>query len=146
MRPSVAFVLAMALVLCGGNAIAAPPAHSPAGRAIVRVADAGPIADAGPAAGTVHFVAGHDAYLQRARNLFQLWRVRMNDWGERAQITGGKIGRQARKNLDKSWSNLKSGWERLETAEAHGWHSARAAFDKASARMRTAWQELHPKR
>lgn len=139
MRPNVAFVFAMVLVLCGGNAIAAPSAHAPAGHAALSVADAG------SAAGGIHFVAGHDAFLQRARNLLQLWRQRMNDWGERAQATGGKIRRKAQENLDKSWSNLKSGWQRLETAEAHGWQSARAAFDKASARMRIAWQKLHPK-
>ena len=134
MKTSMTRSLMSALLLVGGTAVAgATPANPATGVGVMLVADAN------------DFAAQRDEYIRKAQDEFQEWQNRMSQWTDEAKANGGKISEQTRQNLDKAWTDVKANWRKLQAAAPQTWDQARASFEEASERMKSAWETIQPR-
>ena len=120
------------LVLLGGAAVASAMPNSPARSAPVLVAD------------TNDFATTRDAYLTKAQDELQSWQQRIDQWTDQAKTKGSAAGNEAQRNLDKAWVDVKANWRKLQAAAPQAWDQARASFEDASKRMKSAWEKIEP--
>jgi hypothetical protein len=127
--------LAAAVLLLSGTAIAgAVPALPPLGDGVLLVADTN----------DNDFAAKRDEYLRKAQDELQSWQTRMGTWTDQAKAQGSEAGEEARRNLDKAWTDVKANWQKLQAAAPQTWDKARASFEDASQRMKSAWEKIEP--
>lgn len=134
MKPSMTRGLMGALFLVGGTAVAsAIPAPPPTGHGAILVADAN------------DFATQRDEYIHKAQDELEEWQNRMSQWTDEAKENGSRISKQSRQNLDKAWTDVKANWRRLQAAAPQTWDKARASFEEASERMKSAWEKIQPR-
>ena len=123
-----------ALFLAGGTAVAgAIPAPAATGSSVMLVAD------------TNDFATQRDEYIRKAQDELQDWQNRMSQWTDEAKANGSKISEQTRQNLDKAWTDVEANWRKLQAAAPQTWDKARASFEEASERMKSAWEKIQPR-
>ena len=133
MRALIRGGFATAFVIVSGAALAGPsPTPAPLANGAILVAD------------TDDFAAKRDEYLQKAKGEFQSWQDRMSKWADEAKANAGQAQDQARRNLDKAWTLVKADWRKLQAAAPDEWDKARAAFEAASGRLKSAWAKIAP--
>lgn len=134
MKSRLASALTCALLLVPGIALA--ESHSPRNdhRAILFVADND----------TGHSAAKRDAYMQKAKTEFRSWQDRMHEWADAAKEKSADISEDTRKRLDQAWADVKDNWNMLQAAAPAGWDKARTAYEQASQRLKSAWQNVRP--
>jgi hypothetical protein len=76
------------------------------------------------------FASQKAKYEAQARKEMDVWQRRMAEAGTRTQT-----------ELDHAWSVTKQQWTELQHATAVGWDRSRAAFDRATARMKAEWDK-----
>jgi len=69
-------------------------------------------------------------YEAQAREEMALWQRRMEVAGARTQV-----------ELGRAWSATKEQWAVLQHATADGWDRSRAAFERATERMKAEWDK-----
>lgn len=84
-------------------------------------------------ADTGDFASQKAEYKARAQQEMDRWRQRMSE-----------AGGQAQDELVRAWSATKDQWADLQQATAESWDSSRAAFERASERMKEDWRKYHP--
>ena len=133
MKSSMTRSLMGALFLVGGTAVAgAIPAPPQAGGGVMLVAAASDSA------------TQRDEYIRKAQDELQEWQDRMSQWTDEAKANGSKISEQTRQNLDKAWMDVQANWHKLQAAAPQTWDKARASFEDASQRMKSAWEKIEP--
>jgi uncharacterized membrane protein len=93
------------------------------------------MAEANPSA------ADHTAYLQKAREELQVWRVKLDDFGARAKTDSIEARKAAADDLNTAWAKAKEASAKLETAGDADWESAKASFQKASDELAATWKK-----
>ena len=86
--------------------------------------------------------ADRATYAQKARADLQAWRVKLDQFGERAKAESNAARKTASEDLNKAWTKAKEASARLETAGAADWESAKAAFKKASDQLAALWAKV----
>ncbi|HYM32221.1 MAG TPA: hypothetical protein VEU47_13030 [Candidatus Cybelea sp.] len=92
------------------------------------------------------FATTRNEYEHKARRQIDEWQQKMSRFGDDAKDTASKAADSAEARLRVAWGDVKQRWEQLESASADGWDKARAAFEKASNRMKEAWNKAHPEK
>src|SRR5579872_5758880 len=66
-----------------------------------------------------------DTYVQKARDAMHEWQQKLHDFSEKAKAEGQKEGNAAEVDLNLAWTKVKAESDRLVTASAEGWDSAK---------------------
>ncbi len=91
------------------------------------------------------FAAQRDEYVRKAQDEFREWQNRMSEWTDDAKANGSKASEETRRNLDKAWNDVQANWRTLQAAAPQAWGKARASFEEASERMKSAWEKIQPR-
>ena len=83
-------------------------------------------------------------YLQRARVDMQVWHQKLQDFSERTAAEAKRDGNAADNQLKIAWAKTQVEAEKLQTASADGWESAKISFEKASRERSDAWDKIRP--
>jgi hypothetical protein len=84
-------------------------------------------------------VADRSAYLQKAKAQLHEWRVKLDGYAESAKAKTEAAQTAAAEDLNKAWTKTKIAADRLETATAAEWQSAKDGFQKESDALSAAW-------
>jgi predicted HicB family RNase H-like nuclease len=87
-------------------------------------------------------VADRATYAQKAQAELQQWRVKLDQFGERAKADSNETRKSMSEDLNKAWTKARDASARLETASAADWESAKAAFKKASDELAALWAKV----
>lgn len=93
-------------------------------------------------ADTSDFAAKKDEYVKKSNDDMQIWQKRVHDFGEKAKSDGQKAGDAAKVQLDRAWRDTKAASVKLQEAGEDGWASARSAYERASAKLRSVWHDV----
>ncbi len=112
---------------------------------------AGAVANAGPESRNLGFhttkisdVADtRQDYLDRAQADMQQWEARMRQWNADMRANGAQMSADASRDMEKAWATLKVDWKRLQVSGNDVWAKTRISFDRASQKMRAAWQSFN---
>lgn len=102
---------------------------------------AGPVLAATPAAPvpSVSQVALNDDFASQKAHYEAEARKEMDLWQRRME----QAGAQTQTELNHAWSATKQQWAVLQRATAVGWDRSRAAFERATERMKAEWGKYH---
>ncbi len=123
-------VIASFAVVAGLPVLAnlAPPAPRPPAQ--IQLADASPS------------TADRNAYAQKARADLQVWRVKLDQFGESVKTESKAARATASEDLNAAWTKAKDASAKLETARAQDWESAKASFEQASDALSAKWAKV----
>ena len=83
-------------------------------------------------------------YIQRARGDMQVWQQKLQDFSHRTAAEAKRDGNAADNQLKIAWAKTQVEAEKLQTASADGWESAKISFEKASRELSDAWDKIRP--
>jgi uncharacterized membrane protein len=86
--------------------------------------------------------ADRDTYTQKARGDMQQWLQKLHDFSENAKAKGQQAGNAAENDLNAAWTKTQAEAQKLRTATAEGWESAKASYEKASHELADAWDKV----
>jgi hypothetical protein len=95
---------------------------------VLAAAPAAPVPSVLQVADNEDLATQKDQYEAQARKEMDVWQSRMKEAGARTQT-----------ELDHAWATTKQQWAELQHASAVGWDRSRAAFERATARMKAEW-------
>ena len=85
-----------------------------------------------------------DTSTQTARNAMQEWHQKLHDFGEKAKAKGQEEGNVAGNALNTAWTKAAAEQQKLQSASAEGWESAKISFEKASHDLKKVWDKIRP--
>jgi uncharacterized membrane protein len=86
--------------------------------------------------------ADRDTYTQKARDDMQQWQQKLRDFSENAKAKGQQAGNAAENELNAAWTKTQAEAQKLQTAGAEGWQSAKTSYEKASHDLADAWDRV----
>jgi uncharacterized membrane protein len=86
--------------------------------------------------------ADRDTYTQKARGDIRDWQQKLHDFSEDAKAKGQQAGNAAENDLNAAWTKTQAEAQKLQTATAAGWESAKASYEKASHELADAWDKV----
>jgi len=132
MRIFIASIVIGPLMLTGALPAVGQSTNAPGSSTPVRLAAGG------------ESTAERDTYTQKARDQMQQWQRKLHDFSDTAAVKGKAAGSAAEDDLNKAWSKTEAESEKLQTASAEGWESARTSFEEASRELANAWDKAKP--
>jgi hypothetical protein len=88
--------------------------------------------------------ADRDTYTQKARDEVREWQRKLDDFSEQAKARGQKEGSAAEVELNAAWTKTEAEGQKLQTATAEEWASAKVSFEQASHELADAWDKVRP--
>jgi len=74
----------------------------------------------------------------------QVWQQKLQDFSHRTAAEAKRDGNAADNQLKIAWAKTQVEAEKLQTASADGWESAKISFEKASRELSDAWDKIRP--
>ena len=111
-----------------GAALAAPPPLQSGASLRLAVADAPP--------------EDRTTYTAKADQDVGNWRVKLHDFGEKAEVQGKQASKATREGLETAWSKTEEAGRQLKTATVAGWDDAKRAYEKASRELSDTWNKV----
>ena len=84
------------------------------------------------------------SYTQRARDDVHAWETKLNEFGDRTAAKGDADKTAIKLDLQAAWVKTKTEEDKLETASADGWQSAKASYETASHDLIGLWDKIRP--
>ena len=85
-----------------------------------------------------------DTYLQQARADMHDWEQKLRDFSAKVDAKGQKVDNAADNDLNRAWTETQDASNRLQTASAQDWQSARISYEKATRDLANAWDKIRP--
>jgi len=86
--------------------------------------------------------ADRDTYVRKAQDDLRDWQQKLHAFGEKAKIEGQKDSTAVANDLNKAWAKTKTEADRLQSASADAWESAKVSYEKASRELRDDWRKI----
>jgi len=86
--------------------------------------------------------ADRESYVQKAREEMQQWQLKLQDLSEKARTKATEANIAAQKDFNQAWTEADTASQKLETASAADWESAKSSFNKASQKLAAVWQKI----
>lgn len=86
--------------------------------------------------------ASRETYRQRADKEMQDWMGKLHDFTERWETKGQRQVDAADARLHVAWTDTENESQKLRTASAEGWDSAKAGFERSSHELAEAWDKV----
>jgi|GEM_PF-1412374 len=83
-----------------------------------------------------------DTYSQKARDDVQAWQRKLHDFSAKTQAEGRKDATAAQHDLNEAWTKAEAAANKLQTAGADGWESAKISYEKASQDLASSWDKV----
>jgi len=84
------------------------------------------------------------SYTQKARDDVHAWEAKLNEFGDRTAAKGDADKTAVKLDLQAAWVKTKTEEDKLETASADGWQSAKASYETASHDLIGLWDKIRP--
>jgi exonuclease VII large subunit len=85
-----------------------------------------------------------ESFTQKARDQMKIWEQKLQDFDAKLQAKSTDAKAKASKNLDSAWAATKAASARLESAGEKDWGNAKSSFNKATAKLASAWHKVNP--
>ena len=72
----------------------------------------------------------------------KIWQQKLHDFNNKMEAKGKDAGSAVEDDLDKAWTKTEAASQKLQTAGADGWASARSAYENASHDLADAWDKF----
>jgi hypothetical protein len=82
------------------------------------------------------------AYTQKAQAELQVWRVKLDEFGQSVKADSSGTRKATADDLNKAWTKAKDASAKLETAGEADWESTKASFRKASDELAAIWTQI----
>ena len=86
--------------------------------------------------------ADRDSYTRKARDEMQEWRQKLHDFGEKAEAKGRASSVAAKHDLNEAWTKTEAEADKLQSASAADWESAKISYEKTSRDLADAWDKI----
>ena len=86
--------------------------------------------------------ADRDAYVTQVREEMRQWQLKLQDFSEKARTKATEESTAAQSEFNKAWAEADVASQKLETAGAADWESAKSSFKKASQKLAAVWQKI----
>jgi len=84
------------------------------------------------------------SYTQKARDDVHAWETKLSEFGDRTAAKGNADKTAIKLDLQAAWVKTKTEEDKLETASADGWQSAKASYETASRDLTGLWDKIRP--
>jgi hypothetical protein len=86
--------------------------------------------------------ADRETYVQQAREEMRQWQLKLQDFSEKARTKATEESTAAQSEFNKAWAEADVASQKLETAGAADWESAKSSFKNASQKLAAVWQKI----
>jgi ABC-type sugar transport system substrate-binding protein len=86
--------------------------------------------------------ADRETYVQQAREEMQQWQLKLKDFSDKTRTKATDANIAAQKDFNEAWAEADVASQKLETAGAADWESAKSSFKKASQKLAAVWQKI----
>jgi hypothetical protein len=83
-----------------------------------------------------------DTYVQKAREEMQQWQLKLHDFSEKTRAKATEANTAAQNDFNTAWTEADAATQKLQTAGAADWESAKSSFSKASQKLAAVWQKI----
>jgi hypothetical protein len=83
----------------------------------------------------------HGEYIRKNEGWLTKWTQKIDHFNEDVTRKSAKVKQNARKDLDKTWAEVKQRWADLKQASSDGWHKAKDAYEKSQRKLEEAWRD-----
>ncbi len=86
--------------------------------------------------------ADRDTYVRKAQDDLRDWQQKLHEFGEKAKIERQKDSTAVENDLNKAWAKTKTEADKLQSASADAWESAKVSYEKASRELMDDWRKI----
>lgn len=78
-----------------------------------------------------------DHYVRKHQGRFEEWGKKIDAFNAKAAARSS----EAKRELDKAWIEVRSGWDKLKNAGREGWQDAKEAWETSWRKLERAWND-----
>ncbi len=90
------------------------------------------------------WASDRDSYAQKVGDEMREWKQKLQTFMESAEAEGKAGSAAAATGLNAAWAKTEAEAQKLQTASAEGWESAKAAYEQASHELSDLWARNRP--